>query len=180
MRVAFDGTLDSEPFIPYSSTRTGTLPGAVGTKTVAVQYRNNALMDSPVFTDTIVLDRRPNLIVTGISRPPTTVRRGNSFNVADITRNSGATAVGRTTSTRYYLSIDKVRSTNDILLTGARTVPNLAANTESTGSRSVGVPASSATGQYWLIACADVGNLVAEFSETDNCRASISKVQVTT
>jgi len=180
MRVAFDGTLDSEPFIPYSSTRTGTLPGGDGTKTVAVQYRNNALMDSPIFKDTIVLDRRPNLVVTGVSKPPTTARRGTSFNLADFTRNAGPTATGRTTSNRYYLSTDGTKSSNDVLLTGARTVPNLAASTQNAGSRSVGIPASAATGQYFVITCADVGNLVPEFNEFDNCRASTARVQVTT
>ena len=178
MRISTDGTLDGEPWVTYAASRTVTLPGGDGTKTVAVQFRNNALMQSPVRTDTIVLDQRPNLVVTALSNPPASVRRGGSFSVTDTTRNSGPTATGRTTSTRYFLSTDRTRSTSDILLSGARTVPNLAVSTSNTGSRSVTVPASTGTVRYFLIGCADVGNLVPEFNEFDNCRSSTTQVLV--
>jgi hypothetical protein len=178
MRVAFDGVLDTEPWVPYATTRKGTLPTGDGTKTVAVQFRNNALMPSAVFKDTIVLDRRPNLVVTAISNPPGSIRRGRSFSVTDTTRNTGPNPTGKTTQTRYYLSVDKVKSGGDILLTGARSVPSLPVFTSNTGTRSVTVPTSTGTVQYFLIACSDATNVVSEFSETDNCRASATKVKV--
>jgi hypothetical protein len=43
----------------------------------------------------------------------------------------------------------------------------------------VTVPASAATGLYRVLACADDTNVVAEFNETQNCRASSTQVNVT-
>lgn len=59
MRVAVDGTLDTEPWEPFTASRPVTLPAGQGTKTVQVQFRNGALMPSPVYTDTIELYAGP-------------------------------------------------------------------------------------------------------------------------
>ena len=55
MRIAVDGVIDTESWEPYAATKAVTLPAGNGTKTVAVQFRNNALMTSPIVTDTITL-----------------------------------------------------------------------------------------------------------------------------
>jgi hypothetical protein len=180
MRVSFDGALDTEPWVPYSTTATGTLPAGDGTKTVTVQFRNNAGQPSGGFSDTIVLDQRPNLRIASISNPPGSARRGHSFSVTDTTRNIGSSSTGVGSSTRYYLSTDTNKNSADILLGGARAVPVLNFLASNTGSRSVTVPSGAALGKYYLIACADVGNKVAEFSELDNCKASTTKVTITT
>jgi hypothetical protein len=56
MRISTDGAMDSEPFVPFAASAGATLPAGDGTKTVLVQYRNNAGMLSSVVSDTIVLD----------------------------------------------------------------------------------------------------------------------------
>ena len=42
MRISVDGVFDSETWEPYSTSGTATLPEGAGTKTVTVQFRNNA------------------------------------------------------------------------------------------------------------------------------------------
>ena len=54
MRISVDGVFDTEAWVPYSTTGTAALPGGVGTKTVDVQFRNNAGMVTAA-SDTIDL-----------------------------------------------------------------------------------------------------------------------------
>ena len=42
MRISVDGVFDSETWEPYATSRNATLPDGAGTKTVTVQFRNNA------------------------------------------------------------------------------------------------------------------------------------------
>ncbi len=65
MRISVDGAFDSEPWVPYSANGTATLPGGAGTKTVDVQFRNNAGMVTSA-GDTIELATVPGApTVTG-------------------------------------------------------------------------------------------------------------------
>jgi hypothetical protein len=43
-------------------------------------------------------------------------------------------------ATRYYLSLDAVKSAGDLLLTGSRTVPGLAAGASHTGTVTLTIP----------------------------------------
>src|SRR5207237_8685198 len=56
MQVSRDCVVDSEPWVPFAASVPVTLPAGDGTKTVCVQYRNNALMTSGSISDTIQLD----------------------------------------------------------------------------------------------------------------------------
>ena len=78
---------------------------------------------------------------------------------------------------QYYLSVDTVKGTGDKLL-GGRAIPALGANATSTASLQLTVPTSTVLGTYYLLACADDTQLVAETDEAGNCRASASTVQV--
>ena len=51
----------------------------------------------------------PNLEVTDISKPPSSVQRGHSFSVTDTVQNLGSVSAAATT-TRYYLSLDLSRA----------------------------------------------------------------------
>ena len=119
----------------------------------------------------------PDLVVTAVSNPPATATFGGTFAVTDTTANQGSTPV-LATKTRYYLSLDTVKSTDDKLLTGARRIPPLAAGGSSTGTKVVTVKLSTRLGTYFLLACADDRFAVAETDETNNCRASATKVIV--
>lgn len=76
MRVAADGVPDSEAWEPYATSKTVTLPGAPGIKTVAVQYRNNAGQTSAAFTDSIEFIAPASLPVLSIE--DVAVTEGNS------------------------------------------------------------------------------------------------------
>lgn len=56
VRVSTDGVLDTEPELAYSPLKSATLPAGDGTKTVLVQFVNNAGQRSAAFSDTILLD----------------------------------------------------------------------------------------------------------------------------
>jgi subtilisin family serine protease/subtilase family serine protease len=118
-----------------------------------------------------------DLAITGLDDPSSTALVGGTFRVTDITRNIGAVAAGAST-TRYYLSLDTVRDGADVLLDGTRAIPPLAPNAFSTVTVTVGVPTGTAPGLYYLLACADDLGVVPETNETNNCRASVNRVQL--
>jgi len=118
-----------------------------------------------------------DLIVSAVSNPPTGVRRGARFTITDTVTNRGGTATAAT-QTRYYFSLDAVRSTPDRVLDGRRSVPSLAAGAASTGDRLLHVPTSMPRGTYFLLACVDDIARVREASETNNCRAAATSVVV--
>jgi hypothetical protein len=66
MRVAGDGTADTEPLEAVAATKTLTLPSGEGIKTVAVRWTDVAGHLSAQVTDTIVLDTTPPTL----SQPP--------------------------------------------------------------------------------------------------------------
>lgn len=119
---------------------------------------------------------RPDLLVDAVSEPPTARPAGGSFVAGDRTANVGVSAAPASRTT-YHLSADAVVDPADVLLTGARPVPPLASGQRQAGARVVGIPAATAPGEYFLLACADGPNLVLEAVET-NCLAAAGTVQV--
>jgi hypothetical protein len=120
----------------------------------------------------------PNLVETAVSTPPATAQPGSRFAVTDTARNQGTAPAGAST-TRYYFSLNTTKGAGDKRLGGSRVVPGLAPGALSTGTVTTSVPAGTADGVYFLLACADDRNLVPETSESDNCRASGTRVRVT-
>ena len=121
---------------------------------------------------------RPDLVENTISAPPPTKERGTSFPVTDAVQNVGAVASAPST-TRYYLSLDALKSAGDPLLTGSRGVPALAAGASHSGTVTVTIPAATPPNTYFLLACADAPNTVVETDEANNCKASGTTVTVT-
>ncbi len=121
----------------------------------------------------IVTMARPDLTATMITaNPPAPARTpGTTFSVSDTVQNVGAVAAG-SSATRYYLSLDAVKSAGDILLTGSRGVPALAPGASSSGTLTVTIPAATPLDTYFLLACADNGNTVVEANEANNCIAT--------
>jgi hypothetical protein len=119
---------------------------------------------------------RPDLIELSVASPPAAIARGMTITFQDKAKNRG-TAPARSSTTGYYLSLDRVRNTNDRPV-GARAVPRLPAGKTSTGTRSMTIPASTPLGKYFVLACADRGKVVAESREGNNCRSSETRVQV--
>ncbi|MBI4837723.1 MAG: hypothetical protein HY806_00930, partial [Nitrospirae bacterium] len=67
----------------------------------------------------------------------------------------------------------------DKRLTPGRAVPALNPGATSRGSVNVTIPTTTLSGTYYLLACADDTNAVAEGNESNNCKASSTTVQVT-
>jgi hypothetical protein len=104
---------------------------------------------------------------------------GATFTLLDTAVNIGLGTAPAST-TRYYLSSDKVKSAGDILL-GQRSVPSLTPGSSHTPSAAVTVtvPTSTATGTYHVIVCANDLQPIAEVDTTNNCMASNGTVKVT-
>ncbi len=119
----------------------------------------------------------PNLQPTALANPPGARKVHAKFDASITTANVGGADAGAST-TRLYLSIDEVRSSDD-----AKQKPTVAigplgsgATSPATVSVKVTVPA---TGDYFLLACVDVGKDVVESDESDNCIASSTTMHVT-
>jgi subtilase family serine protease len=121
----------------------------------------------------------PDLVVTALSNPPATAPVGGIFSVTETTMNQGGSATTVITKTRYYLSTDTTKSSGDFRLRGAHSVPPLAAGASHTKTRNVTIRSSTAPGVYFLLACADDRQVVAESNEANQCRASTTTITVT-
>ena len=117
-----------------------------------------------------------DLAATSISNPPAVLVLKQTFTITDAISNQGAPA--GSTTTRFYLSHDAVRSGKDKRLAGKRKVPPLTEDGTSTGRDHITVPASTKLGIYYLWACADDLNIQFESDETNNCVASTTVVEV--
>ncbi len=172
---------------PYTATKTGwdltnvAFGGnsGCGLKRVHVQYQN-VNCQSIITHDEIEYQcpSLPDLIETSVSNPPSSASSGGSFSATDTVKNQGSGSAG-SSITSFYLSTDTAKGGGDILLTGSRSVPSLAINETNTGTIVVTIPSSTASGSYYLLACADDTNVVAESNESNNCIASATKVSVT-
>jgi len=126
---------------------------------------------------TTVQVTKPDLVVTSITNPPANASAGSAFSVTDTTKNQG-TGQANSSTTRYYLSLDTSKDAADRLLTGSRGTGILAAGASSTGSLNVSIPAGTPSGLYYLLACADDTASINESSESNNCLASSSTIQI--
>jgi hypothetical protein len=120
----------------------------------------------------------PDLVISGLSNPPTNVIAGQGFSVTDTTTNIGIeSAVPSTTG--YFLSDGTTIDSGDPLI-GKRSVSTLNAGKSSTGSAAVTIPLTTTTGVYFVVACADALHNVHESNENNNCRSSTTQVRVLT
>ena len=111
---------------------------------------------------------RADLVENTVSAPPATKKRGTGFPMTDTVQNLGAVPSGAS-ATRHYLSLDAVKSANDILLTGSRSVPAVSGGGSHSGTVTVTIPGVTAPNTYYLLTCADGANTVIETNETNNC-----------
>jgi microsomal dipeptidase-like Zn-dependent dipeptidase len=117
----------------------------------------------------------PNLKVESLNNP-TSLEVGWGFKITDITSNTGASATGAGSITRFYLSTNEF-FTNDDIFIGERTVPALNPGNGSEAVTSAIIPPVQAPTARYLIACADTAGAVFESNEKDNC-AALSVIQI--
>jgi len=110
---------------------------------------------------------RPDLRVSAL-RTPASVVVGANLAIQDNTRNDDGVDGGAST-TKFYLSTDKLFDGGDVLL-GSRAVPALGARATSKASSTVTIPAT-APGRYFVIAVADGDANVVEADEGNNARS---------
>jgi subtilase family serine protease len=196
--LSADGTFDGGDVLLTGSRPVGTLaPGAVssGNKTVTLplsladgSYHVIACADAALKVEElsesnnctsgpIVVVGWPDLVVSEVSDPPAEVTAGGKFSVTDTVRNDGTVPAGASAA-MYFLSIDGSKNAGDVQLTGTRPVTALTPGAQSRGSRTVTVPAGTAPGAYYLLACADGAAKVGESNEENNCRPSAPPVTV--
>jgi Tol biopolymer transport system component len=120
---------------------------------------------------------RPDLRQETVSNPPAQAVPGSNFIVSDTVHNASLVTSFAAT-TRYYLSEDPFRSAGDLLLTGKRSVPALAAGVVNQGSAKPTVPSSTPFGVYYFLACADDLNKNIESDETNNCHPADTTVTI--
>ena len=114
---------------------------------------------------------QPDLIVkliSSVSPLPKITESGSGFTVTTKIKNKGKKKAIDKFTTLYYLSSNDSYSSEDILLTGNRTVPGLKSKKTVIGRTNLTVPPATPSGTYYLIACVDSPNSVAESNETNN------------
>ena len=144
-------------------------------KTAESNERNNCSASDI----TIQVARLPDLVEITVTDPPANAEVGTTFVVIDRVRNRGKGPAAPTT-TRYFLSVDTRRNGGDKRLIGTRAVPALEPGEVSRGRVTLTIPRDTAPGTYFLLACADnVAPKITEVSESNNCSASATTIQVT-
>ncbi len=153
---------DGHPFYEWSTGSTGLTLTVSEAGTYTARYHLASVL--------------PDLVESVVSEPPTAGYPGMIFGVTDTAANQGTAAAGLST-TRYFLSLDQLKSRFDPPVAN-RSVPELAISATSAGGVSATIPADIALGTYYLLACADILGAVTELVETNNCRASTHAIVI--
>jgi hypothetical protein len=119
---------------------------------------------------------KPDLVVSAVSVAPAQVAQGASIDVADTTRNKGKRKA-RASKTRYLLSGDRKRGGGDVRI-GQRSVKALKKGRKSRGGKHIAIAQGFATGDWFVLACADATRKVKEKRERNNCRATGKPVSI--
>lgn len=144
----------------------------VGRDTIALGYLFSGENEGPVFQEimraTVIWKGGPDLTLGRLFPPALKIPApGPTISIQESTTNIGTVAAAPST-TRYYLSSDRQVEPGDAVL-GERRVRPLQPQEVDETRQTFPVPAL-ASGVYWLLACADAPNEIAELDETNNCR----------
>jgi subtilase family serine protease len=141
----------SLPLLAPGATSTGARTVTVPTTTPASTYRvlacadDTAKVSEALEANTCFVSAGsvqvlyPDLAQLAVGNPPAGASIGASFSVTDTVSNQGAIAT-LTTKTRYYRSLDTIKSAADVLIVATRSVAPVAAGGLNTGSRVVTIP----------------------------------------
>ena len=123
--------------------------------------------------------KKPDLRVTAVTVPAEAVR-GGGFDVNDTVKNAGRVKAKRSFSVTYLLSTDTKPDSADDDLRGGRTIGKLGPKKSSTATTNVLTASVTPTGTYYVIACADSNDVIAEKHEGNNCTASTTTIELKT
>jgi subtilase family serine protease len=168
------------PFLPAGVSDSGTVSLTLPPAAAAGTYYILAKADGPGAVPetsesnnvkaSAALKVGPDLTVTSVVVTPAASGAGETMVVTDTTKNLGGGPVAAS-ETGFYLSTNTVLDAADTLL-GTRAVPGLTGGDSNTGSVSLIVPASIATGNYYILAKADLSGVLLELLETNNVKSS--------
>jgi cysteine-rich repeat protein len=121
-----------------------------------------------------------DLVVSALGDPPASRAAGDAFSVADAVANLGHRTTPESVL-QFFLSQDELPGGNDLPLERSRTrvIRELHGGGASSAIDELTIDPTTPPGDYFLLACADATGAVAESSESNNCRASTTRVTVT-
>jgi thermitase len=117
----------------------------------------------------------PDLIVSALTVPSSGAGAGGTVTVSDTTKNQGAGTPTAASTTAFYLSTNTAFDASDRLV-GTRPVMALAAGQTQMVSTPLQIPTDVATGNYFILARADVNNDVVESVESNNVNFAPIKI----
>lgn len=129
-------------------------------------------------TDQAIVGPAPDYVLTQVTDPPAGALNGASFSITTTVRNVGDAAAIASSTTRYFLSIDRAQG-GDRRFAQTTTVPPLAVGASDAQTALLTLPRNTPSGTYFIVACADAGAVVAELNNANNCAASAGAVVVT-
>jgi subtilase family serine protease len=154
--------------VVFSDTLPGTyvLRGCADGDDVVIESSNtNNCTDSAT---SVVVDETPDLTVTSVSNPPSSLSQGGHFNVTATVKNLSTTVSAAASTTKYFLvPTSGGPGTKD--LSGTTSVPALDPQQQFTHAEPVTVRTDTVPGQYFLRACADSEKVDPEVNENNNC-----------
>ncbi|MCC3157714.1 T9SS type A sorting domain-containing protein [Hymenobacter sp. 15J16-1T3B] len=172
----YDGTSTSAPLLGtyvYSpGVVTASSTNTSGALTVRFHSDGSGTYAGFDATVSCVTTALPDLTLTQVVATPTTVMAGNSTSVSLSVNNVGVGAAS-STPVAYYLSADNTLDAADRLL-GNVTGASLNASTSVTRTNVVTIPTTTTAGNYYLICAADINNVVAESSESNNIATAVA------
>jgi hypothetical protein len=161
--ASFDGTTDSNG--KFSATYTET---AVGTDQVYLHTTGGELNDDEIDVN---WTGGPDLTIKYFIPPVVKWNGSSAVHVTEGTENIGTTAA-TPSATRYYFSATSPVDPTTAQVVGERQVPQLApGSNHDNGGVDVQFPSGTPAGTYFMLACADANNVVAETNEDNNCQA---------
>jgi hypothetical protein len=123
--------------------------------------------------------QKPDLVVSSSAEPPDFVPLDGDFLLSFTVDNQGRAAARRRSVARAYLSVGRVLSADDRRRrVGDRRISRLRAGRSKTRRMVVDIPASFRTGEYFLIVCADVRNVIDEINDRANCHVSGQRLRI--
>jgi subtilase family serine protease len=128
-------------------------------------------------TGTITVADVPNLLVVGITEPPSSKPQGQSFPATFIVKNKGAVPAAPSL-VKFYLMFGTTRQDLKAAVADV-TVGTVGPGLTFTHTLTLTVRVETVPGTYLLQVCADSGKTVTENNENDNCKNSVGTVQVT-
>lgn len=121
---------------------------------------------------------RANLAASKLSATPTTLQAGATI-TATVKVGNGGSANSRKTKTFFILSVDDRRSGDDLRLASISTAKLKTAKSKTVKFSGV-IPATTAVGKHFFLACADGTRVVREKSERDNCKSQALTITAAT